>query len=178
MTCPLGYMLPHLIHINTAWPASPLGLVLIYLCNPNEWYNVYVNPYILAQNKEKYEVAICKASWHRFTCGLMSNIVICKQRKEYVTHDTKCPSWDQVSLTIETSSQVFLIHFLYRLERDKGCTLLKFELKMKRGTLCFIWLAGTNIQYVSKRGRPYLTSYYAPHLVCHTSSFHVGLSSF
>ena len=33
-----------------------------------------------------------------FTCGLLSDLMICKFRKSMVRHDTKCPYWGQVSL--------------------------------------------------------------------------------
>ena len=45
----------------------------------------------------KWPHAITRLTSH-FTCDLLSDLVMCKQKKSMVIHDTKCPHWNQVSL--------------------------------------------------------------------------------
>ena len=64
------------------------------------------------------EVTICnhQADSH-FMCGLMSDLVICKFRKNMIIHDSECPYRDQVSLkntnqTSDISSQSLSPNFV------------------------------------------------------------------
>ena len=53
-----------------------------------------ITPYLPSQTPEEdVKVTICNYQADSplyFTCGLMSDVVICKHRLEYVIHDTKC----------------------------------------------------------------------------------------
>ena len=70
----------------------------------------YVNPYMPTQSLEEdyrpYPVTKLPA---RFTCGLMSALVICNQRKSVVIHDTECSYWKQVLLNNPRSNQATIM---------------------------------------------------------------------
>ena len=56
----------------------------------------------------KWPYAITRLTAHIMS-GLMSDLVICKFRKSMVTHDTKCPYWDQVSLNNPNPNPNYLL---------------------------------------------------------------------
>ena len=63
----------------------------------------YVNQYIPTQTPEEdWSDHMQAPGWQpALLCGHMSDLVICKFRNIMVIHDTECPYWDQVSLTLK-----------------------------------------------------------------------------
>ena len=97
-----------------------------------------------------------------FTCGLMSDLVICMPRKKsMVVHDTEYPYWDQVSLIYSNSSTNSLWLF-YRIRRMLFKTLRE---EVQESEQAHEDPAKVIIKATRKRYN------YAPALTLHTLSF-------
>ena len=78
---------------------SPFAVTYILLNVPpvSMLRYTYSQPHANPWGRFKWPYAITRLTAH-FTCGLMSDLVICKFRKSIIIHDTECRYWDQVSL--------------------------------------------------------------------------------
>ena len=92
-----------------------------FTCSPRGQYVTYAYPH-KPLKKIKCPSAIIRLTAH-FKCRLMSDLVICKHKKEMVIHDTECPPWNQAHEEHKLA-HLMIVMIAYNCSKVRKCWIL------------------------------------------------------